>query len=192
MNKEDVNPNTEENEAVKASEEEEEKAPKKAEKQDKKQVLKAEIDRLEKENKKLSEDNAEQNDKYMRLAAEYDNYRKRSTKEREGVYTEAFADAAAAFLPLIDNIERAVSFAEDNSNLSEGVKMLYKQLGDILTKLKIEEISPDGEQFDPTYHNAIMHDEDENYGENVVSQTLQKGYRIGEKVIRHALVKVVN
>lgn len=192
MNKEDVKPNTTENETAKPAKEAEETASKKTEKQDKKQLLKAEIDRLEKDNKKLTEENAELNDKYMRLAAEYDNYRKRSTKERENVYADAFADAAAAFLPLIDNIERAVSFAEDNSNLSEGVKMLYKQLGDVLTKMKIEEIAPDGEQFDPTYHNAIMHDEDESYGENVVSQTLQKGYRIGEKVIRHALVKVVN
>lgn len=192
MNKEDVKPSTEESETAQEPELTEEATAKKVEKPDKKQALKAEIDRLENENKKLSDEHSELNDKYMRLAAEYDNYRKRSTKERESVYADAFADAAAAFLPLVDNIERAVSFAEDNSNLSEGVKMLYKQLGDILAKLKIEEIAPDGEQFDPTYHNAIMHDEDESYGENVVSQTLQKGYRIGEKVIRHALVKVVN
>lgn len=186
MNKEEVNTN---NDEVKEGFEKE--APKQ-EKQEKKQAHKGESERLKSELDKALKELAEQSDKYMRLAAEYDNYRKRSTKEREGIYDDAYANAASIFLPLIDNIERAAEYAVDEGKLSEGVKMLEKQLKDILGKLGITAIVPDGEPFDPEVHNAIMHEEDETKEENTVSQTLQKGYRIGEKVIRHALVKVVN
>jgi len=131
-------------------------------------------------------------DKYLRIAAEYDNYRKRTLKEREGLYADAFGDAVTALLPIIDNLDRAVAFATDDSELSKGILMMKKQTDEVLTKLGVEEIASDGAVFDPSLHNAIMHEEDENSPENTVSATLQKGYRLGDKVIRYALVKVVN
>lgn len=155
-------------------------------------VLKAKLLEAENAAKKAEADAAEANDKYLRLAAEYDNYRKRTQKEREALYTDAFADAVTALLPIVDNLDRAVAFATDDSELSKGILMLKKQTEEVLTKLKVEEIPSDGEQFDPALHNAIMHEDDENSPENTVSATLQKGYRIGDKVIRYALVKVVN
>ncbi len=132
------------------------------------------------------------NDKYLRLAAEYDNYRKRTQKEHAELYTTAFADAVTMLLPVIDNLDRAVGFATDDSELAKGILMLKKQTDEALAKMRVEEIASDGEQFDPELHNAIMHEEDENSPENTVSATLQKGYKIGDKVIRFALVKVVN
>lgn len=169
-----------------AEEIKEDKKPKKADK------LKAELLAAEERATKAEEEAAATNDKYLRLAAEYDNYRKRSTKEREGVYTEAFADAVAAFLPLMDSIGLAQQFAEGEDELSKGVRMLQKQIEDTMKKLNVEEIASDGAEFDPMLHNAIMHEEDENSPENTVKQTFQKGYRIGDKVIRHAMVSVVN
>lgn len=168
---------------------EEVKASKKAEKAEK---LKLQLAEAEERAKKAEAELAAQTDKYLRVAAEYDNYRKRSQKEREALYTEAFADAITAFLPVIDNVERAVEYATDESELASGVLMLAKQLKNTLEKMKIEEIASTGEQFDPNLHNAIFHEEDEQQPENTVTETLQKGYRLGEKVIRHALVKVVN
>lgn len=168
---------------------EEAKSSKKAEKAEK---LKVQLAEAEERAKKAEAELAAQTDKYLRVAAEYDNYRKRSQKEREALYTEAFADAITAFLPVIDNVERAVEFATDESELANGVLMLAKQLKNTLEKMKIEEIASTGEQFDPAVHSAIFHEEDEQQPENTVTETLQKGYRLGEKVIRHALVKVVN
>lgn len=153
---------------------------------------KAKLLEMEEKLKTAEAENAELNDKYMRLAAEYDNFRRRSAKEKEALYGDCFAEAIGAFLPVIDNAERAAEYATDDSELAKGVLMLNKQLKDVLSKMKVEEIFPDGEQFDPNFHNAIMHEEDDESPENTVSQTLQKGYRIGDKVIRHALVKVVN
>lgn len=156
------------------------------------EVLKAKLLEAEAAAKKAEEQTAELNDKYLRLAAEYDNYRKRSQKEREALYTDAFADAVAALLPVADNLDRAVEYANDESELAKGVLMLKKQLDDVFAKLKVEEIESDGAQFDPALHNAIMQEEDESLPENTVSATLQKGYRIGDKIIRYALVKVAN
>lgn len=179
------------NEAVNEPNIEAEKAeePKKDKKADK---LKAQLVEAEEKLAKAEAELAAQTDKYLRIAAEYDNFRKRSQKEREALYTDAFSDAVSAFLPLIDNVERAVVYANDDSELAKGVKMLEKQLKTTLEKMKVEEIASDGEQFDPNLHNAIFHEEDETKPENTVSETLQKGYRLGDKVIRHALVKVVN
>ncbi len=170
---------------------EETAAPEK-ETKDSKAKLKAKAAEAEERAAKAEAELAELNDKYLRLAAEYDNFRRRSTKEKESLYTDCFAEAIAAFLPVIDNAERAADYANDDSELAKGVQMLNKQLKDVLEKMKVEEIVSDGEQFDPNLHNAIMHEEDDESPENTVSQTLQKGYKIGDKVIRHALVKVVN
>ena len=131
---------------------------------------------------------AEANEKYLRLAAEYDNFRKRSAKEKSEAYSEAYSDAVTAFLPLADSLFTAAGLSPDD----EGIAALNKQLSDILTRINVSEIESDGKEFDPNLHNAIMHEEDPEKGENLVSQTLRKGYRLGEKVIRHAMVKVVN
>lgn len=173
-------------------EEKEAKPAKKAEKAEKAEKLKAELLEAEARAAKSEDELKAQTDKYLRLAAEYDNYRKRSLKERESLYSDAFSDAITAFLPVIDGVERAAEFATDESELAKGVLMLKKQLSATLEKMKIEEIPSTGEQFDPELHNAIFHEEDGEKPENTVVETLQKGYRMGDKVIRHALVKVVN
>ncbi|MBQ3195207.1 MAG: nucleotide exchange factor GrpE [Clostridia bacterium] len=179
------------NEAEKKENNIEETAPEKETKESKGKT-KAKLAEAEEKLAKAEAECAELNDKYLRLAAEYDNFRRRSAKEKEGLYADCFAEAISAFLPVIDNAERAAEYATDDSELAKGVLMLDKQLKDVLEKMKVEAIVSDGEQFDPKLHNAIMHEEDDESPENTVSQTLQKGYRIGDKVIRHALVKVVN
>lgn len=131
---------------------------------------------------------AEANDKYLRLAAEYDNFRKRSAKEKSDAYADAYSDAIKALLPLADALDKANEFNPED----EGIKALSKLLTDTFAKIGVTPIESDGKEFDPNLHNAIMHEEDESMGENLVAQTFQKGYLLGEKVIRHAMVKVVN
>ena len=133
----------------------------------------------------------EANDKYLRLAAEYDNFRKRSQKEREGIYSDAAADSVKELLPLIDNLQRATQYTNPEK-VAEGVGMILNSLPDVLGKLKIESFGAKGEQFDPNIHNAVMHTEDTSYGENEVVEVLQQGYRLGDKIIRYAMVKVAN
>ncbi|MEG2003466.1 MAG: nucleotide exchange factor GrpE [Clostridia bacterium] len=128
------------------------------------------------------------NDKFLRLAAEYDNYRKRTTKERTDAYNDAYSAAASMFLPLLDSLDRAIAFDPEN----EGVKMLAKLTLDIFEKMEIKEMETDQKPFNPEFHNAIMHEENPDMGENLIVQTLQKGYIMNGKVIRHAMVKVVN
>jgi molecular chaperone GrpE len=144
--------------------------------------------KAEKEIESLNKKLAEYDDRYLRLAAEYDNYRKRSVKEKSDAYADAYIDAVKAILPLADSLDKALEFSPDD----DGIKALYKQFSDILAKIGVTPIESDGKEFDPNLHNAIMHDEDDSLGENIVSQTFQKGYLFGEKVIRHAMVKVVN
>ncbi len=137
---------------------------------------------------------AAEKDKYLRLAAEYDNYRRRSAKEREATYTDAYADALTQIIPVIDNLERAAAFgnAGDAKQLSDGVNMILTQFTATLEKMGIEAFGEKGEPFDPNLHNAIMHEEDEEQGENLISDVFQRGYRKGDKIIRFAMVKVVN
>ncbi len=149
---------------------------------------------LEEANKALSEKEAaytELNDKYMRILAEYDNFRRRTQKEREGIYSDAYSDAITNILPIYDNVERAVQYSEGDK-VSEGVALIMKGFADTLDKMGITEIPALGEKFDPEIHNAVMHVEDEAYGENEVIEVLQKGYRRGDKIIRFAMVKVAN
>lgn len=134
---------------------------------------------------------AERDDKYLRLAAEYDNFRRRSQKERESVYSDAYSDAINALLPVLDNLGRAVG-CEDPKALSEGLTLILKSFDEGLQKLGVEEIKAQGETFDPDRHYAVLHVEDESYGENEVVEVLQKGYTRGDKVIRYAVVKVAN
>ena len=133
------------------------------------------------------------NDQHLRLMAEYDNYRKRTQKEKESIYQDAKADTIQKFLEVYDNLERAVSQEGDEENVhKKGMTMIFHELEGILEKLGVTVIDPTGKPFDPAQHNAVMHIEDENLGENVVSQVFQKGFLLGDKVIRHATVQVAN
>lgn len=147
---------------------------------------------LVKENEELKTSLAEQNDKYLRLMAEYDNYRKRTAQEKIAIYPEATAKAVEAFLPLADNFERALNAETADEAYKAGVKMIYNQLVDTFKKLGVEIIDRTGEEFDPQVENAVSQIVDENLGDNVVAQTLQKGYKLGDKIIRPAMVIVAN
>ena len=167
------------------------------EEQDVKQEAAAEpeetaVDPLLSELESLKDQVAGQEDKYLRLAAEYDNYRKRTAKEKESLWTDLKADTAGAFLPVYDNLERALKQDTADEAFKKGVEMTMNQLKEVLTKLGITEIPAQGQPFDPKYHNAVMHVEDESLGQNVVAEVFQTGFQCGEKVIRFAMVKVAN
>lgn len=144
--------------------------------------------------KKLTEADiaaAEQNDKYMRLAAEYDNFRKRSAKEKEGIYSDAYADALKNILPIIDNLERAVGVEEADA-VKKGLEMTLKGAAEALEKMGIEAFGESGDVFDPNIHNAMMMVDDEARKEGEIVTVFQKGYRKGDKIIRYAMVTVAN
>ena len=132
-------------------------------------------------------------DQFVRLTAEYDNYRKRTTKEKDALYQDAKADTIKAFLAVYDNLERAVAApGDEDSPHKKGLEMIFHQYQDILKNLGVTEIEAQGQPFDPEKHNAVMHIEDETYGESVVAQVFQAGFMLGDKVIRHAIVQVAN
>ena len=133
----------------------------------------------------------EQN-KFLRLAAEYDNYRKRTAKEKESIWADAKASVVTSFLPVYDNLERALKQDTADEAYKKGVEMTMTQLKDVLSKLGVTEIDAAGQPFDPKLHNAVMHVEDEAFGENTVAEVFQAGFQLGEKVIRFAMVKVAN
>ena len=138
------------------------------------------------------EPQAASDDRFLRLAAEYDNYRKRTAKEKEALWAQAKADTAVAFLPVYDNLERALKQETADEAYKKGVEMTMNQLKEVFSKLGITEIDALGKPFDPNLHNAIMHVEDESLGENTVAEVFQAGFMLGEKVIRFAMVKVAN
>ncbi len=140
----------------------------------------------------LAEVLAQQEDKYLRLAAEYDNFRKRSQKEKQDAYQNAKSDAVEAFLPVYDNLERALQQETADEAYKKGVEMTMTQLKAVLEKEGITEIPALGETFDPNCHNAIMHIENPELGENVVSQVFQAGFQMGDKIVRFAMVQVAN
>ena len=131
-------------------------------------------------------------EKYLRLCAEYDNFRKRSQKEREGLYADIKADTLLKFLPVYDNLERALATPTADEAYRKGVEMTMVQFNQTLEKLGITEIEALGQKFDPNVHNAVMHVEDESFGENEVVEVFQKGFKLNDKVIRFAMVKVAN
>ena len=159
--------------------------------ENKKEKKNRKVRELEAKIEKLEAEGAEKDDKYLRLCAEYDNFRRRSQKEREGVYSDAYSDAINALLPVLDNLGRAVG-CEDPKALADGLALILKSFDEGLHKLGVEEIKALGETFDPERHYAVLHVEDEAYGENEVVEVLQKGYTRGDKVIRYAVVKVAN
>ena len=132
-------------------------------------------------------------DQFGRLTAEYANYRKRTAKEKDNLYQDAKADTIKEFLAVYDNLERAVATeGDEDSPHKKGLEMIFHQYQEILKKLGVTEIEAQGQPFDPEKHNAVMHIDDENLGENVVSQVFQAGFLLGDKVIRHAIVQVAN
>lgn len=153
--------------------------------------LEAQIEELQKQLEEAAVAAMAANDKYMRMIAEYDNFRKRSAKEREACYADAHADAVTAMLPILDNLERAVAYT-DAEAVAQGVAMILKSFNETFEKLGVKEIESLGKTFDPNLHNAVMHVDDEQYGENEIVEVLQKGYLKGDKVIRYAMVKVAN
>ena len=135
---------------------------------------------------------AEAADKYLRLAAEYDNYRKRTAKEKDHAWSEAKAQTVAAFLPVYDNLERALKQETCDEAYKKGVEMTMKGLQDALTALGVETIPALGESFDPNRHNAVMHCDDPEAGESTIVEVFQQGFLCGDKVIRFSMVKVAN
>ena len=135
---------------------------------------------------------AEYLERLQRLMAEFDNYRKRSEKEKADSYDFAVSNTVAELLPIVDNFERALQVESNDKNFYTGVQMIYKQLMGILEKLHVTPIEAEGNEFDPNLHNAIMHIDDEAYGENIIVKEMQKGYLYKEKVIRHSVVQVAN
>ena len=131
-------------------------------------------------------------EQFLRLAAEYDNYRKRTAKEKENLWTDAKADTVQAFLPVYDNLERALKQETADEAYKKGVEMTMSQLKEVFAKLGVTEIEAQGKPFDPNLHNAVMHIEDENLEENTVAQVFQAGFMLGDKVIRFAMVQVAN
>ena len=144
---------------------------------------------LEDKIEELEKKNYDLNDKYLRVVAEYDNFRKRTLKERDGIYAEAYTDAIKEILPIIDNMERAEAFMGDDG-ASEGVKMIMNAIHTALEKMGVSEIET--KTFDPNLHNAVMHIDDESLGEGEIVEVFQKGYKLKDKVIRYAMVKVAN
>ena len=135
--------------------------------------------------------NAER-DAHLRVAAEFDNFRKRTVKEKEQSYGNGKADAVAKMLPVYDNLERALNQPTEDAAYKKGVEMTMNELVKILTSLGVEVFGNVGDTFDPNLHNAVMHTEDDSFGENTISMVFQKGFKIGEKVVRFAMVQVAN
>ncbi len=135
---------------------------------------------------------AEQNDKYLRILAEYDNFRRRSRLERENIYADVRADTVVKFLPVYDTLDRALATPTADEAYRKGVEMTMVQFNQTIEKLGITEIEALGQKFDPNVHNAVMHVEDESFGENEVVEVFQKGFKLNDKVIRFAMVKVAN
>lgn len=156
----------------------------------------------EKKEKKKSKKDAElealknelnaKNDQLMRTAAEFDNFKKRTEREKASVAEFAKAGLIKQLLPILDNIDRAAASEKESADYIKGIEMIVKQFEAIVSNLNIEEIAKEGDTFDPNFHEAVMHIEDESFGENVIAQVLQKGYKIGDTVIRAAMVKVAN
>lgn len=192
--KKETAPETEEAEALEEEVKVEEKTDKKPEKKDKKFGKKKDEEReaLEAEKEALEKEKAALNDKYLRICAEYDNFRRRSQKEKDSLYGEIKADTVQKFLPVYDNLERALKQGTEDEAYRKGVEMIMTQFHATLEKLGVKKIESLGQTFDPNLHNAVMHVEDESLGENVIVEVFQDGFMLGEKVIRFAMVKVAN
>ena len=144
------------------------------------------------EEEKLRKELADTKDLYLRTVAEYDNFRKRTAKEKIEIYGDATLKAVSEILSVIDNFERALAVETSDENFKKGVAMIFNQYLEILKKLGVSEIKAEGEEFNPEFHHAVQQIEDENLGENVVATVFQKGYMLGDKIIRPSMVVVAN
>ncbi len=150
-------------------------------------------ERFAQEADRLALELADEHDKLLRIMAEYDNYRKRSQKERENIYSDVRGDTVLKFLPVYDNLERALKQETTDEAYAKGVEMILTQVKEVFSKLGVCEISAEpGEKFNPDRHDAVMHVEDENLGEGVIVEQFQKGFVLGDKVLRFSVVKVAN
>ena len=187
----------EETQAAEAEEAAEEKAgektaeaPKKEKKEEKKE--KAKEEKAEAKDEKKAESPQGASDAYLRLLAEYDNYRKRSQKEKDSLYADIKADTVTKFLPVYDNLVRALKQGTEDEAYRKGVEMIMNQFCQTLEKLGVTKTESLGQKFDPKFHNAVMHVDDEEKGENEIVEVFQQGFKIGDKVVRFAMVKVAN
>lgn len=145
------------------------------------------------ETEKLKKELSEKEDKFLRICAEYDNFRKRSSKEKQDIYVTSKTDIIKELLPILDNFERADANPDaDYETYKKGVELIYNQFLQILEKFNVKAYGAEGETFDPNIHSAVMTVEDESLGENVIAQVFSKGYKLGDKIIREAVVKVAN
>lgn len=153
----------------------------------------AEVTETEQKLQELENNLKDANDKFLRTLAEYDNYRKRSVREKEQAYADSKASVLSEILPVLDNFERAAGNRDASlEDYQKGIDMIFKQFQDILTKLGVESFGEKGETFDPNLHSAVMHTEEEGEPENTISEVFSKGYKLGDKILRPAVVKVVN
>lgn len=182
------------NERSEADEAGEIKAPHKKEKTDKSELvrLREENGEQKKQLASLKAELDEQKDKYLRMMAEYDNFRRRSQKEREAVYTDAAFDVLKDILPVADNLGRAASAEGDPEQIQKGLRMTLDAVEALFKAQGIEQFGAPGETFDPALHNAVMHDEDPERGEGEITDVFMPGYKKGDRVLRYAMVKVVN
>ena len=141
---------------------------------------------------KAKEELAAEHDKYLRILAEYDNFRKRSAKERENIYADVRAETVKKFLPVYDNLVRALAQSTEDEAYRKGVEMIMSQFESVLKALGVTALEAVGKEFDPGLHNAVMHIEDESVGEGIVVEEFEKGFKLGDKVIRFSMVKVAN
>lgn len=165
---------------------------KKSDKKSKKEKKNDEEKKAEQAEQAVSEAMAALNDKYLRLCAEYDNFRRRSQKEKDSLYGDVKADTLLKFLPVYDNLVRALNTPTQDEAFRKGVEMTMNQFNTTMEKLGVTKIDSLGEKLDPALHNAVMHVEDEEKGENEIVEVFQEGFRLGDKVIRFAMVKVAN
>ena len=152
--------------------------------------LNQEAEKIEKT--KTEQELEETVDRLKRVMAEFENYKKRNTKERDSLYNSLLADIIASFLPVLDNLEKAVQSETQDENMKQGIELVVKQIQDIFTKFGVETIETVGKPFDPEIHEAVSMVQDETLGEKIVKEEFRKGYKIGLKVIRHAMVVVAN
>ena len=167
--------------------------PEKCSRKEKKAKKKSEEEQLRTDLEAAKDEAAKQKDRLMRTAAEYDNFSKRTEREKNTLYADATADAVQEFLPVANNLERALSQKECTvEDLRKGIEMVQQQMDKALEKLGVKQMGKEGETFDAQFHNAVSHVENEKLGENIIAEVYQKGYMLGDKVVRHAMVQVAN
>ena len=150
------------------------------------------VEQLEQAIEKLKKENEKYYEHLQRTAAEFDNYKKRVSKEKENIYQLAVGDIVAKYIPVVDSLEKGANMQGMDDNMKEGVGLIYKQILDVMTSLNVEIIPTVNEKFNPEIHDAVMHVESEEYEETTVIEELRRGYKLKDRVIRHAMVKVAN